>query len=63
MIPLTKEIVLRVMCGRHAFSDPCVICGERFNSKKCNHSVLDTEPVIKRVKRMSKKEREKIINA
>lgn len=56
MTELTPEIIARVTGGRLAFSDPCVICGVKFTD--CPHTVLDTEPLIKRVKKMTKKERE-----
>lgn len=56
MVNLTPEIIARVMGGHLAFSDPCVICGVTFND--CPHTVLDTEPLIKRVRKMTKKERE-----
>ena len=57
---ITKEIAERVLSGNTQLSDPCVICGEKFSSDDCYHTVHDTESVIKRVRRMTKSEREKL---
>lgn len=57
---ITREIAERVLSNKLQLSDPCVICGEKFSSEDCPHTVLDTEAVIKRVRRMSEREREKL---
>lgn len=57
---ITREIAKRVMSGETKFSDPCVICGVTFTSEECPHTVHDTEDVIKRVRRMTQSQREKL---
>lgn len=57
---VTREIAERVFSNNTKLSDPCVICGVKFSSEDCPHTVHDTEAVIKRVRRMTKSEREKL---
>lgn len=61
-IMLTREIVERVLSGNLGLSDPCVICGEKFSSDNCTHTVHNTEDVIKRVHRMPKSQRERLLS-
>lgn len=56
MVEITREMIARVMGSHLTFYDPCVICGVKFTD--CPHTVLDTQPVIKRIQKMTKKERE-----
>lgn len=57
---ITREIAERVLSNETKLSDPCVICGVKFSSEECPHTVIDTEQVIKRVRRMPRSEREKL---
>lgn len=60
-IMLTREIVERVLSGNWGLSDPCVICGEKFSSDNCTHTVHDTQDVIKRVRRLPESQREMLL--
>lgn len=59
-IIVTREIAERVLSGNTQLSDPCVICGEKFSSDDCPHTVMQTEDIIKRVRRMPKAQRERL---
>ena len=48
--------------GNLQLSDPCVICGEKFSSDDCYHTVHDTQDVIKRVRLMPKSQRERLLS-
>lgn len=57
---ITREIAERVLSNQTQLSDPCVICGEKFSSDDCYHTVHDTEDVIKRVRRLPESVIEKL---
>lgn len=58
---ITPEQLNRVISRRFGFTDPCVICGKRFGSRECPHSIEDTAILIKRAKRLSKEEVDRIL--
>lgn len=53
---ISEETIQRVATGNLALSDPCVICGVKFSD--CEHTVQDTEAVIKRARAVLKRRRE-----
>lgn len=59
-IPITPEILERVLARKWGLNDPCVICGHLFRGEKCQHTLFETESVIARVKRMNAGEKKAI---
>lgn len=69
-IPITAAILTRIKEGRTGLKDPCIICGEPLNLVfKENsftegghvHTLALTEEVIRRAKKLSKRDREAIM--
>lgn len=58
---ITAAMIRRYESGRLTYSDPCIICGG--NTATCGHDMDDTAPVCQKIKRMSRKQRDDILNA
>lgn len=54
MIKITAAMIHRYESGKIQFSDPCVICGGKFN--EC-HDITMTEPLIQRIRKLTKKQK------
>lgn len=69
-IPITAAILTRIKEGRTGLKDPCVICGEplnlifegnRLREGGHIHTLAVAEEVIRRAKKLSKRDREAIM--
>lgn len=60
MFKITKDILLRVSRKETSLASPCVICGVKFS--ECPHDVTETAFAIKRVKSLTRGQREIILS-
>jgi hypothetical protein len=58
---ITAAMVARYAAGEMSVYAPCIICGYAFN--RCPHTLDETDVVWTMIKKMGKKERERILNA
>jgi len=57
---ITAAMVARYAAGETSVYAPCIICGYVFN--RCPHTLDETDVVWTTIKKMGKKERERILN-
>lgn len=57
---ITAEMIARYESGEKSVYAPCIICGRSFN--RCSHTLDETDIVWTMIKKMSKAQREKILN-